>query len=96
MQLRLIVGFAVVGALAAGIVSAARERDFRAHSYVIRVPPAYGGKEGLRFARSDRVLRRALALAGVRGSPAWLRRVLEDPADLAARLRDRRGGVDFK
>jgi hypothetical protein len=75
---RLIAGFALVGALAAGSVAAGSERHYRAHAYVIRVPPAYGTKAGLAMARSDRVLARALRLAaaGARPSqsPGWLRR----------------------
>jgi hypothetical protein len=73
---RLILAFALVGALLAGGVSALRERDYRAHAYVIRVPPDYGGDRGLALARSDPVLRRALALARPEGarSVAWLRR----------------------
>jgi hypothetical protein len=68
---RLILGFAVAGALLAAGACALRERDYRAHAYVIRVPPAYGGERGLELARGEPVLRRAAT--GTR-SPAWLRR----------------------
>jgi hypothetical protein len=68
MHARLIAAFALVGALAAGSVAAAGERDFRAHAYVIRVPPAYGTKAGLAMARSDLL---AWALLGAAGG-LWL------------------------
>jgi hypothetical protein len=79
MQARLIAVFVLAGALLAGALAATRERDYRAHSYVIRVPPAYGSKRGLALARSDRVLGRALRLAAPAGarpdrSLGWLRR----------------------
>jgi hypothetical protein len=64
VDLRIVLGCAVLGALAAGGVAAAGDRDYRARSYVIRVPPDFSGERGLRLARSDRVLRRALVLAG--------------------------------
>jgi hypothetical protein len=67
---RLILAFVLAGALVAGGISALQERDYRAHAYVIRVPPAYGGESGLQLARSEAVLARA---AGQR-STAWLRR----------------------
>jgi hypothetical protein len=70
---RLIVAFVVLGALAAAAVSALRERDYRAHAFVIRVPPAYGGDRGFALARSDRVLGRTLQLAGSDRSVSWLR-----------------------
>jgi hypothetical protein len=74
---RLIAGFALAGALASGSIAALGERDYRAHAYVIRVPPAYSTKAGVALARSDRVLGRALRLAaGARPArtPGWLRR----------------------
>jgi hypothetical protein len=71
--IRLIVAFVVVGALAAAGVAALRERDYRAHSFVIRVPPSYGGDRGLAFAHSDPVLERTLTLSGSERSVAWLR-----------------------
>lgn len=74
MDLRIVLGCAVAGALLAGGLAAAGERDYRARAFVIRVPPDYGNEAGLRLVRSDPVLRRALALARV-GSrdPRWLR-----------------------
>jgi hypothetical protein len=55
---RLIAAFAIAGALVAGAFAATRDRDYRAHAYVIKVPPAYGDSHGLAFARSERVLAR--------------------------------------
>ena len=74
MDLRIVLGCAVAGALLAGGLAAAGERDYRARAFVIRVPPDYGNEAGLRLVRSDPVLRRVLALARV-GSrdPRWLR-----------------------
>jgi hypothetical protein len=79
MHARLIASFALVGALAGGSIAAIGDRDYRAHAYVIRVPPAYGTNAGLAMARSDRVLGGALTLAAAAGarptrSPGWLRR----------------------
>jgi hypothetical protein len=59
--MRLILGFGLAAALLAGGLAALRERDYRAHAYVIKVPPAYEGDWGLAVARSDRVLVRAAA-----------------------------------
>jgi hypothetical protein len=70
VNLRLIAAFAVVGALVAGGIAATRERDYRAHAYVIKVPPEYGNARGLAFARSEPVLRRVPSERSV----AWLRR----------------------
>jgi hypothetical protein len=52
LQLRLIAAFALAGALiAAGAAVATGDSDYRARAYVIRVPPANGGKAGLARAR---------------------------------------------
>jgi hypothetical protein len=70
MPARLVFGFALLGAVLAAGFAATRERDYRAHAYVIKVPPAYGDKSGLELARSARVLSRVES-----GRPvAWLRR----------------------
>jgi hypothetical protein len=66
---RLIAGFAVIGALVAGLIASTGGRDYRAHAYVIKVPPAYGDAGGLALARSDAVLER---VAGERPA-GWLR-----------------------
>ncbi len=70
VNLRTLAVFAMIGALVAGGFAAGRERDYRAHAYVIKVPPAYGDKHGLAFARGERVLARV----GAARSVAWLRR----------------------
>jgi hypothetical protein len=67
--MRLILGFGLAAALLAGGLAALREREYRAHAYVIKVPPAYDGDWGLAVARSERVLTR---VEGAR-SPVWLR-----------------------
>jgi hypothetical protein len=75
VSLRIVLACVLLGALVGGGVAAAEGRDYRARSFVIRVPPAYGDADGLRFAQSDPVLRRALRLAGIEGrDPDWLRR----------------------
>jgi hypothetical protein len=48
----LLVAFTLAGALIAGGAAAATgDRSYRAHAYVIRVPPAYDNADGLAFAR---------------------------------------------
>jgi hypothetical protein len=49
---------AAIGALAAG------DRDYRAHAYVIRVPPRYASQEGLALARSKVGPRASVQLTG--------------------------------
>jgi hypothetical protein len=85
VDLRIVIGCVLLCALAAGSLALAGGRDYRARSFVIRVPPGYSGERGLDLARSDRVLRRALALAadGQR-DPAWLRQ--RSGAELTSRL----------
>jgi hypothetical protein len=74
VDLRIVAACGVVGALAAGAIAATGERDYKARAYVIQVPPRYGGEHGIDLARSDPVLRQALALSGVQGhNPRWLR-----------------------
>jgi hypothetical protein len=74
VHLRLIAVFALAGALLGVAGSLAREPVYSARSYVVKVPPAHGTKAGLKLTRSDRLLARALKLAGSRRSPDWLRR----------------------
>jgi hypothetical protein len=82
---RIVLGCALLLALAAGGFALASGRDYRARSYVIRVPPDFGGERGLERARSDPVLRRALALAGqAQRGPGWLRE--QSSAELTSRL----------
>jgi hypothetical protein len=85
VDLRIVLGCVLLGALAAGVAAAAGDRDYRARSYVIRVPPEFSGERGLRLARSERVLRRALLLAGEdAGGVEGLRR--SSTAELTSRL----------
>jgi hypothetical protein len=64
VDVRIVLGCALLGALLAGAIAVASGQDYRARSYVIRVPPDFAGERGLELARSDAVLRRALTLAG--------------------------------
>jgi hypothetical protein len=74
MDARIVVACTLVLALVAGGVALARGQDYRARSFVIRVPPDLSGERGLERARSDAVLRRALVLAGEEGlGVEWLR-----------------------
>jgi hypothetical protein len=85
VHLRILVGCALLGAVIAGGVAAFDEHAYRAHAYVIRVPPAAGSERGLELARSERVLKLALKLAGrpQRGA-AWLAR--HSSVELTSRL----------
>jgi hypothetical protein len=75
VDLRVVIGCALVFAIGAGAVAAAGERDYRARSFVIRVAPQFGGTRGIGLARSEPVLRRTLVLAGERARDTrWLRR----------------------
>jgi hypothetical protein len=74
VDVRLVLGCAVLLALAAGLFSAVQGQEYRARSFVIRVPPDFAGERGLARARSDAVLRRALTVAGEGGRGVdWLR-----------------------
>jgi hypothetical protein len=74
VDVRIVVGCALLGALAAGALALAAGTDFRARSFVIRVPPDFTGERGLALARGDAVLGRALELAGEDEHGAgWLR-----------------------
>jgi hypothetical protein len=64
MDARIVVACTLVLALIAGGVALAQGQDYRARSFVIRVPPDFAGERGLDRARSDAVLRRALVLSG--------------------------------
>jgi hypothetical protein len=54
-------------AAAAALIAAGQEPSYRARAFVIQVPSALGGERGLELARSDRVLRSALAFSRVDG-----------------------------
>jgi hypothetical protein len=82
---RIVLACALLCALAAGAIALARGTDYRARSFVIRVPPDFAGERGLARARSDAVLRRALALAGeAERGVGWLRE--HSSAELTSRL----------
>jgi hypothetical protein len=82
---RIVLGCALLAALCAGALALVGERDYRARSFVIRVPPDFTGDRGLELARSDNVLRRALVLAGEEPAGAtWLRG--RSTAELTSRM----------
>jgi hypothetical protein len=60
----------LVCAVGAAAVASALERGYRARAYVIQVPAALGPERGVQLARSERVLRHAIALSGVEGVAA--------------------------
>jgi hypothetical protein len=85
MQARIVLGCAILGALAAGGFALASGRDYRARSFVIRVPPDFAGERGLERARGEAVLRRALVLAGeAKRGTDWL--LEHSSAELTSRL----------
>ena len=85
VDVRIVLGCALAGAIVAGVVSLAAGNDYRARSYVIRVPPDFAGERGLVRARGDAVLRRALELGGEgRREVAWLRE--RSTAELTSRM----------
>jgi hypothetical protein len=71
---RLILACTLLFAIAAGLIAAGQEREYRARAYVIQVPSDIGGDAGVALARSQRVLGEAVRLARVPGvDAAWLR-----------------------
>jgi hypothetical protein len=58
---------ALVFAVGGGALTLGEKRDYRARAYVIQVPAALGPARGVELARSEQVLRQAIALAGVEG-----------------------------
>lgn len=82
---RIVLGCGLLAALAAGAIALAGGTDYRARSFVIRVPPDFAGEGGLERARTDRVLGRALVLAGqVNRGTGWLRE--RSSVELTSRL----------
>jgi hypothetical protein len=65
--LTIVLASVLVFAAGAGVFALGEERDYRARAYVIQVPAALGPERGVELARSERVLRHALALADVNG-----------------------------
>jgi hypothetical protein len=85
VDVRIVLGCALLFAAVAGAIAVTSEHDYRARSYVIRVPPDFTGQRGLELARSDRVLRRALTLAGEdEREVEWLRG--RSTAELTSRM----------
>jgi hypothetical protein len=73
VDVRIVLGCALLGAIVAGALALAAGTDFRARSFVIRVPPDFSGERGLALARGDAVLGRALEIAREDGDAVWLR-----------------------
>jgi hypothetical protein len=84
VDVRIVLVCALVGAVAAGALALAAGTDFRARSFVIRVPPDFSGERGLELARGDEVLQRTLDLAGENEDVGWLRD--RSSAELTSRL----------
>jgi hypothetical protein len=84
VDVRIVLVCALFGAIVAGALALAAGTDFRARSFVIRVPPDFSGERGLALARGDRVLQRTLDLAGEDEDVGWLRG--RSTAELTSRL----------
>jgi hypothetical protein len=84
VDVRIVLGCALAGAIVAGAIALAGGTDFRARSFVIRVPPDFTGERGLALARGDKVLQRTLELAGEDEGVGWLRS--RSTAELTSRL----------
>jgi hypothetical protein len=84
VDVRIVLGCALVGAIVAGALALAAGTDFKARSFVIRVPPDFSGERGLALARGDQVLQRTLDLAGEDEHVPWLRE--RSTAELTSRL----------
>ncbi len=84
--MRIAVACVLLGALIGAGVALAREGDYTARAFVIRVPPLDGPDSVLALARRDSVMRGTLELSELpapRG-PAWLRE--HSDAELTGRL----------
>jgi hypothetical protein len=84
VNVRIVLACALIGAVGAGGLALAGGTDYRARSFVIRVPPDFGGERGLSLARGHEVLERALDLAGENEDVEWLRE--RSTAELTSRL----------
>jgi hypothetical protein len=84
VDVRIVLACALLSATVAGGLALAAGTDFRARSFVIRVPPDFSGERGLALARGDEVLRRTLDLAGEDEDVGWLRE--RSTAELTSRL----------
>jgi hypothetical protein len=65
--LRIVLVTTLVFAAGAGTLALGSEGEYRARAYVIQVPAALGSERGVALARSERVLRHAIALSRVEG-----------------------------
>jgi hypothetical protein len=73
--LTIVVVSVLVFAAAGGALALGERREYRARAFVIQVPAALGPARGVELARSERVLRQTIALAGIEEiDPAELRR----------------------
>jgi hypothetical protein len=75
----------LVFAAAAGALALGENREYRARAYVIQVPAALGPEQGVDLARSDRVLRHSVALAGAEGTD-WRELQRRSTAESTSRL----------
>jgi hypothetical protein len=66
--LTIVVVTTLVFAAGAGAITVGDGRGYRARAYVIQVPASLGPERGVALARSERVLRHAIALSGVQGT----------------------------
>jgi hypothetical protein len=63
--LAIVLASVLVFGCGAALFALGEQRDYRARAFVIQVPAALAGGEGVELARSEAVLRDALELAGV-------------------------------
>ena len=66
-RVQLILACTLLCAAVAALIAAGQEPSYRARAFVIQVPSDLGGEQGLELARSERVLRSAVAFSGVEG-----------------------------
>jgi hypothetical protein len=70
-----VVASVLVFAAAGGVLALGGAHEYRARAYVIQVPAALGPERGVELARSEPVMRQAVAIADVKGvDPHELRR----------------------
>jgi hypothetical protein len=65
--LTIVVASVLVFAAAASAFALGKGREYRARAYVIQVPAALGPQRSVQLARSERVLRQTISLAGIGG-----------------------------
>jgi hypothetical protein len=69
-SLTIVLASTVIFAAGGSVLALGDGGDYRASAYVIQVPAALGPERGVELARSERVLRQAISLAGVEGLSA--------------------------